>query len=68
MRCAARQIETADIRAAIAGLKRSEKMTMACQTVDRAMEYMIAAIDVGRRKRVFANDPGFEVPQSRGAL
>src|SRR5262245_63157941 len=68
MRCAASKIKAANIRATVAGLKCPEKMPVTCQTINGATEHMITAINVSWRQHMFADDPRFEVPHSRGAL
>ena len=68
MRGAAGEVEAAQVGAAVAGLEGAEKFSVARETVDRAVEHVVAVVDVLRRERALEDDARFDVRHSAGAL
>ena len=68
MRRAAGQIKSAQVRGAIAGLERAEKPPVAGQSINRAVQDMIAVVDVLRCERPLENDALLDVRHVAGAL
>ena len=68
MRGASGEIHARKFAAAVGGLECALPQTMARNSVDRAIQYAIAVMDVLRGQRGFEDDAVFDIGQSRGAL
>src|SRR5271166_3810848 len=55
------EIQTAHIGTAIAWLERPKKASVAGEPIDRAVEHVVAVVDVLGSQRLLENDPRFDV-------
>ncbi len=68
MRRAAGEIEAAQIGAAVAGFESAEKFSVAGESVDRAIEHVVALVNVLRREGALENNARFDVWHLAGSL